>query len=56
MQESLFSMEAEEFDEPAVEGKNKITRSETSKVETIDNAVGIFVSVGIGELQKVKTA
>ncbi len=42
MQESLFSMEAEEFDEPAVEGKTKITRSETLKVETIDNAEKLF--------------
>lgn len=42
MQESLFSMEAEEFDEPAVEGKIKITRSETLKVETIDNAEKLF--------------
>ena len=42
MQESLFSMEAEEFDGPAVEGKTKITRSETLKVETIDNAEKLF--------------
>lgn len=42
MQESLFSMEAEEFDGPAVEGKTKITRSETLNVETIDNAEKLF--------------